>query len=244
MISKIHSKSRIGDVSPTTTSMLNDFKKRSFSDDAYMSMQIENLTINNDLLTEAIKEKAAHSILAPIDEKRDNNFQVIFYEVEAKIRWSNVAIRNAAAVVQIELEKYGLATINLAYALESAHINAMLKDLDKPKVKEAVAILPGLSDLIQELAVSQNEFEEAFLKLVDVKIEKEKLLSASKLRTVISLQINDELIVYLKAMALSKPEIYKDCATVIGKVIENNNQKVRNRLRNLGDDEDREDDKN
>lgn len=229
-------------MSTTATSMLNDFEKRNFPDDPYFNMLIGDLTSNNDLLTNAIKEKAAHSILAPIDDKRDNNFQVIFYEVEAKVRWSDVVIKTAAKVVQIELDKYGLETINLAYAVESAYINAMLKDLDKADVKDAVAVLPGLGNLILELSASQNEFEEAFLKLVDLEIDKDKLLSASKLRKLIRLQVNNELIGYLNSMALSKPEIYKDCATVIEKVIENNNQKVRNRLRNLGNDDDREED--
>ncbi len=64
---------------------------------------------------------------------------------------------------------------------------------------------------------------------MDQKIEKEKLRSATKLREVIRTQINNEIVVYLKGMVLSKPGQYKDCAEVVAKVIETNNSKVRNR---------------
>ena len=231
MIPKILSKSRAGDVSATATSILNDFTKRDFSADLYMTSQIGKLNDSNELMTEALNEKAANSILGPIDDKRDNNLRVIFYEVNAKELWPNTAISEAASVVAEELDKYGFETIDMAFATESANINALLKDLKKKKVAEAIAILPGLSDLIQQLEASQEEFETAYLQVVDMKIEKEKLKSATKLGRVIRTQINTEIIVYLNAMAMSKPDTFKDCAKVVGKVIANNNSKVRNRLK-------------
>lgn len=102
---------------------------------------------------------------------------------------------------------------------------------------EAIASLPGLSDLIQQLDGAQQEFETAFLQFVDLKIEKEKLSSATKLRTVIRAQINNELIVYLNGMVLSMPDTYKDCAEVVEMVIDNNNSTVRNRLKKPGEEQ-------
>ncbi len=64
---------------------------------------------------------------------------------------------------------------------------------------------------------------------MDQKIVKEKLLSATKLRFIILTQINDEIVMYLNGVVLSSPEVYKDCAEVVAKVIETNNSKVRNR---------------
>lgn len=240
MIKKIHSRSLVGDVSTTTSSMLNDIDKRDFSADVYMGLQFGKLKDINALLTEAIKEKAANSILAPIDEKRDNNLRVIFYEVDAKVHWTNKDINQAATVVEKELDKYGIETTKLAYAVESASINALLKDLEKTNVKEAIALLPELSNLIQELDASQREFEAAYLQFVGLTIAKQKLLSASKLRNLIREQINEEFIVYMNGMALSGGEVYKDCAKVMEKLIENNNQKVRERLnrQNKKDDDD------
>lgn len=231
MIPKIRAKSRTADISATATSVLTDFSKRDFSADPYMTLQIDKLNDNNELMTEALNEKVANPILAPIDDKRDNNLRVIFLEVDAKELWTNVAISEAAAVVAVELDKYGFEIIDMAYATESANINALLSDLKKKKVAEAIAILPNLSDLIKELEASQEEFETAYLHVMELKIEKEKLISATKLGRIIREQINTELIVYLNAMAKSKPDAFNDCAKVVGAVIANNNSKVRNRLK-------------
>jgi hypothetical protein len=231
MISNINSRSRATDTSATATSMLKDLSKRDFSDDPYMTFQIGKLTGNNILMTEALKEKAAYSILGPIDEKRDDLMRVIFHEVDAKELWPVATISAAGSVVAAELDKYGFEIINLAYAVESANINALLQDLKKPEVTAAISILPGLNDLIQLLEAAQQEFETAFLQFVDLKIEKEKWISASKLRTIICSQLNEEFIVYLNGMVLSKPDQYKACADVVGMLIANNNSKVQNRLK-------------
>ena len=144
MRNTIFSKSRATDVSATATSMLNDFSKRDFTTDPFMMAEIATLRGNNDLLTEALNEKAALAVLGPVDEKRDNALRVIFYEVNAKKLWPDEAIKSAAARVAVELEKYGFKTIDLAYATESANINALLVDLKKPEVVKAINKLPGL----------------------------------------------------------------------------------------------------
>ncbi len=53
MIKNIHTRSKAGDVSTTATSILNDFATRDFSADPYMTLQIEKLSSNNALMTEA-----------------------------------------------------------------------------------------------------------------------------------------------------------------------------------------------
>ena len=237
MIPKINARSRAGDISAISTSILKDFTKRDFSADPFMKSQNKKLTGNNKLMTEALNEKAAQSILGPIDEKRDDMLRVIFHEVNAKELWPDASISKAATVVAVELDKYGFETIDMAYATESASINAMLQDLKKPDVEEAIASLPGLGDLIKQLKAAQQEFETTYLQFVGQKIEKGKLLSASKLRTVMRTQINNEIAVYLNAMALSMPDQYKDSAEVIKMVIDNNNIKVRNRLKKPGEEE-------
>ena len=236
MITKIHAKSRAGDVSTTATSMLNDFANRDFSTDSYMTTQIGKLHSNNKLMMEALKENVAFSILSPIDEKRDDLLRVIFHEVNAKELWPDAAISQAASVIAAELDKYGFEIINIGYTAESANINALLQDLKKPEVRAAIAKLRDLKYLIAKLEAAQEEFEAAYLQFVGINIEKGKLKSATKLRNVLRNQINNELIVYLNGMAMSKPDTYKDCAEVVAGVIAANNSTVRNRLKKPGED--------
>ena len=235
MIPKIHTRSLNADISAISTSILKDFAKRDFSGDIYMKSQIRQLVSSNKLMTQALNEKAAQSILAPIDEKRDNILRVIFHEVKAKELWPDAAISKAGSLIAVELDNYGFEIIELAYAIESANINALLLDLKKPDVKEAIASLPGLDGLIKLLNATQQEFESAYLKLVGQQIEKEKLLSASKLRVLIRKQLNNELILHLNAMTKSMPDSYKACAEVVAKVVSVNNSKVRNRLKKPGE---------
>ncbi len=173
---------------PAITSILNDFAQRDFSADPYLKAQIEKLNHSNHMLTEALNEKAAQSTLAAVDEKRDDMLRVIFLEVTAKELWPEAPISQAASVVAEELDKYGSETISMAYANESANINAMLQDLKKPEVEVAIASLSDFGYLVKQLEAAQREFETAFLQFVGMKIEKEKLLLATKLRFIIFTQ--------------------------------------------------------
>ena len=78
MIPIISTRSRVGDVSTVSTSMLNDFSGRDFSTDPFMKFQVKKFSDTNKLLTEALNEKSSISALAPIDEKRDGMLRVIF----------------------------------------------------------------------------------------------------------------------------------------------------------------------
>lgn len=232
----IHSRSKASNVSPTVTLMLQDFSKRDFSTDPYMTVQIDGLKHDHDLLKAAMNEKKAQSVLGPLDEKRDNLLRAILYLNLAKTFWPDERVKAAAEVVRKELDKYGFETIRLAYDEESASINALLDDLKKPEVVEAVRKLYGMELLINTLGEAQKEFEAAALEFVGIKIGESKLLSATKLTRKMIKQLNDDLLPYLVSMEKSKPDLYKDCAEVIRAIIENNNSKVRNRAG--GSDED------
>lgn len=229
MVISIHSDSRSSDINSVATDTLKDFSRRDFYVDAYLTGQIVRLTENNNLLTDAHKEKKAESVLGPKDEIRDEALRVIFYEVEAKKRWRDAQIKEAAKVIDKELDKYGFETINLAFSTESTNINALLKDLNKPKVVEAISMLPGLNVLISHLKEAQDDFHEAWIEFVDLQLANEKTLSATKLGKLVRNQINRELVIYLQGAANAKPEVYKECFDVITEIIEINNNKVRNR---------------
>lgn len=225
----IHSQSKSSDVSATANLMLQDFSTRQFISDPYMLSQINLLKEHDYLLTAALKEKRAQSVLGPIDEKRDDLLRAILYETLAKGFWPDEVVKEAAKQVDKELDKYGFETIKLAYDEESANINALLQDLKKPEAVEAISKLYGLDMLISKLDEVQKEFERASLEFVGIKIDQGKLLSATKLSRKMIKQLNEELLTYLVSMAKAKPEVYEDCAEVIRAIVDKNNSKVRNR---------------
>ena len=231
MISKIDSRSRNADVSTTADTMYNALSPRDFTADPYLTTQIAALMGNNELMKQALNESAQTSLLAPKDEKRDVSLRVIYYEVQAKTLWPVETIKNAALTVMDVLDNYGIETVGLSYAEESANINALLEDFKKEEVASAIQELQGLDTLLNQLKKDQQDFESAYLQAVDQKLENKRLASATSLNKLLCKQINDGLVVYLNAMSLAQPATYKACAEVVAEIIDQNNRKVRNRAR-------------
>ncbi len=96
MIPTVHARSIIADVSTVTTSLLNAMARHDLTEDAYLTSLIARLTNNNTKLTQANMEIGTHSLLPPIDKKRGEYFQAVFYEVKAKRCWPDESVRKAA----------------------------------------------------------------------------------------------------------------------------------------------------
>jgi len=231
MIPKILSRSQVDDISNTCNLISNDLSDRTFPNDPYINALVSKLATNNAALSNALKEVAATSELGKLDEARDNLLRVIFKEIDAKVLWPEEAISTAALLISDELDKYGYDTINMAYGTESANINALLQDMKKPEVSQAIAVLQGLDQLLTLLAEAQKNFEAAYLSFIDDNIQNESLAPASGISKEIRRLINRELNVYLSAMAKAKPETYGEAAKVVTEIIKNNNSKVRTRLK-------------
>jgi len=231
MIPKIVQRTRNAEINTTATRIYTDLSQRDFAADPYMITQIAALHGNNEMMKQALNENSPGSILAPKDEKRDASLRVIYYEVQTKTHWPVESIKNAALTVVKVLDNYGIDTVSLSYADESANINALLEDFKKVDIAAAIQNLPGLESLITVLQNDQKDFETAYLQAVDQKLENKKLASATSLNRLLCKQINDGLVVYLNAMALAQPATYKACAEVVAVIIDENNRRVRNRLR-------------
>lgn len=232
----IHSDSTTSEINTVATDILNEFERRDFSTDLYLTGEIDKLTASNELMTNVMKEKKLQSLLGPKDQIRDDALSVIFDEVYAKKGWKDPQIRGAAQLIDKQLEKYGRETKNLAYADESSNINALLKDFKEPEVPEAIAKLPGMDTLIADLKDAQDDFEKTYLEAKDLQIVNKKTLSATKLGKLIRKHINDTIVIYLQGIVLKQPDIYEECFEVIKEIIEDNNRKVRRRLGDSDDD--------
>ncbi|MBI9060398.1 MAG: hypothetical protein JEZ14_00275 [Marinilabiliaceae bacterium] len=231
MIPKIVQRTRNAEINTVATRIYADLSQRDFTTDPYMTTQIAALHGNNEMMKQALNENSTGSTLAPKDEKRDASLRVIYYEVQAKTHWPLESIKKDALTVMDVLDNYGIDTAGLSYADESANINALLEDFKKIAIATAIQNLPGLEELITVLQNDQKDFETAYLQAVDQKLENKKLASATSLNKLLCKQINDGLVVYLNAMALAQPATYKACAEVVAVIIDENNRRVRNRLR-------------
>ncbi len=231
MIPTIHARCVIADVSAVTTALLNAIARHDLTEDGYFTSLVARLTNTNTKLTQANKEVSAHSSLPLIDKKRGEYLQAIFYEVKAKRRWPDEAMREAAEQVYKVIENYGLRTINQSYAEESASIHALLSDLGEEAITAAVASLNGFTDLMHQLESAQKEFEAAYLQEVEQKVGADKNRSASELSLELRAQINKELITYIDTMARVRPLEFQKMAEELSFIIEDTNRRVRNRMK-------------
>lgn len=231
MIANVHSRSIIADINTTAGTILQVLSAYSFTEDAYLTGLITRLTHTNQKLTEANKEVGYTSNLSPIDKKRGQCFQALFYEVKAKRRWPDAQIQEAANHIYRVIENYGLRTIHMAYAEESACINALLSDLSEPELQPSIDALVGFRQLIEQLQVHQTEFQAAYLQGIEQKVEEDQEQSASKISVDLRLQINKELVPYVNTMAKVRPEEFKDLADQLAVIVEDNNRRVRQRLK-------------
>ncbi|TLX75191.1 hypothetical protein E9993_09830 [Labilibacter sediminis] len=227
MTTSILSRSSVAQINSTSTSILNTLTTYNFTEDTYLSEQINRLLQSNNQMTEALNENTPNNFLAAKDKKRDNAVRVIFYEVKSKALWPDPTISEAANKILNILDNYGLELINFGYATESAHINAMLQDLKNRDLASTIDTLPGLQILVDQLEIAQDEFETSYQEYISQEVERKDLLSAGKIGDIIIHQINKELLVYLTAMSRVKPEMYGECTQKIETIIKENNDKVR-----------------
>ena len=200
------------------------------TEDAYFTVTFEKLSEKTKELTDKINDGRIASELKEKDDARDLDIRAIFYEVEAKCMRRESEDRAKAMRVMEVLDRYGIRITDANYGTESSRINAMLSDLKAPELAEDRKAVPELDTLIPNLEESQDAFETSTMTQMKNKAEREKEKPASVIAEELRDIINDELLGYINAMALSQPDKYKPFAEMLNKLIEDTNKRVRDRM--------------
>ena len=229
LIKKISTSSRNGDVSALLTLILKAFAKIDWSTDTYLSSIIKKISATNTLFIEALKRLTVYSQMAEKDLVRDTVIRDLFKLVEGYIYIPIAEIKEAALVVYNILEQYGLSIKNEDYAEESANIESLLNDLNKPDVVLAIAKLQGVPEIITAASAAQNDFENLALQQAEGESVKNDLVSASQLKKGSIADINNNLVGYMNTMAKVNPDTYEATAKTIAELIDKNNDLVKRR---------------
>ena len=229
LIKKITPSSRNGDVSALLTLILKAFAKIDWSTDTYLSSIIKEISATNTLFIEALKRLKVYSQMAEKDLVRDTVIRDLFKLVEGYIYIPIAEIKEAALVVYNILEQYGLSIKNEDYAEESANIESLLNDLNKPDVVLAIAKLQGVPEILTAASAAQNDFENLALQQAEGESVKNDLASASQLKKGSIVDINNNLVGYMNTMAKVNPDTYEATAKTIAELIDKNNDLVKRR---------------
>jgi hypothetical protein len=228
MIDKLIAKSRVTEVNDVATRMSGAFKNSGLTD-AYLVSTFASLDAGNTKLTLAIKRSKAESDLEEKDEVRDDKVRSFYYLVQGFSHHPTQNIKEAANLLMNLFDNYGLAMVGESYSTESSLVNSLLLDLAKPKFQESIALLSGCAELIAELQVAQNNFEQARITYEAEKAKEGMVDNATIVKKEVLTILNDKIVVYLRAMEQVDPVTYGVFTSTCAQIIADNNEQVKKR---------------
>lgn len=228
-IEKLIAKSRTTEVDAALVRMIGAYRNTSLNSDAYLSDLFAGLEGQSAHLSEAIRRMKAESVLEEKDEVRDAALRSVFFMVQGMMYHPDPAVKAAAETVNKVLDHYGMSILVESYAIESSLIGSLLGDLAKPEVQTAIAALSGLAELVAALQAAQDDFEAARIAYEEEKGQETTQVNATALKREVVGIINNQLVVYLRAMAQVNDAVYGPFARTLSEIIADNNEAVKRR---------------
>ncbi|MDX8338860.1 DUF6261 family protein [Draconibacterium sp. IB214405] len=229
MIQKLIAQSRVTEVDAVSMRLIGAYNSTTLSSDPHLSTMFTELTGLSAALTAAINRSKAESTLEEYDEARDQPFRSLSYLLMGYLHHPDAAIQEAAETVYDIFEKYGLSVVSESYATESSLIASLLDDLSKPKLQDAIAVLPGCADTVAALQTAEATFEAARIAYEQEKAEESTQVNASKIKEKVVALINEKIVIYMRAMELVDEPNYGALARTIATIIAENNEVVKKR---------------
>lgn len=119
--------------------------------------------------------------------------------------------------------------VNESYAAESHLTNSLLKDLEKPKNQEAIALLPGMPESIETVQKNLDAFESSALAYKKIKGKEDAYENATSIKKKTIKLINDKFIMYLKTMSMVNEPVYGELSRTVSQIIDDNNETIKRR---------------
>jgi hypothetical protein len=228
-ISKLTTTVRTTEINSVANGILAEFSASNLSSDAHLTTILGLLQPINANLTEAINRIKAESNLEEKDELRDGKIKAINYLAMGFVYHPDLAISSAAKIISAVFEHYGTNIVNESYAIESSLIGSLLLEFSKAELQASIALLPGLSQIIDELRVAQAEFDQAQLAFQNEKANDGVKTSATDIKKEVLAIINEKLVVYLLAMQMVDEAKYGEFVRVVAQIINDMNVTIKKR---------------
>lgn len=224
---------RTTEINSVTSGIISEYLTSTLSSDAHLASIFDVLQPLNTKLTSAINRIKAESDLEEKDEIRDNKVRAVNYLTLGFMHHPDVAISNAAKTINAIFEHYGMNIINESYASESSLISSLLVELSKVDLQSVIALLPGLAQVIDELKTAETAFEEAQLTFQTEKAAEGNKESATDIKQEVLVIINEQLVVYLRAMVMVDTANYGSFGDIVAQIIDDMNVIIKKRKKNV-----------
>lgn len=228
-LNKLILTSRTTEIDTVSGRIISEYEKNEFGSDEYLASVFGLLKAASDRLTTAVKRIKAESALEEKDEIRDSKVRALNYFVMGSRYNPDMQISGAAEAAGKIFDHYGMEVIKESYAVESSLIESLLEEFMKPEMQAQAALLPGLNRLLNDLRTAQTDFEAASLAYENEKAVEGNLENATEIKKEVVSLINDNIVVYLRAMCLSNEAKYGNFSRTVAQIIDDNNTTVKRR---------------
>lgn len=233
IIEKVIGDSHIGEVSTVAQAICGVSDNYDWSNDPYLSATVDTLKVEEDNLTVAINRDKAISVLDSKDKERSAAVRSVFYLNRGYLYHPSAEVLEAATFIGSILNKYGIKIASTNRPTETSLVDSLLVDLSTDESVAALAKLSGMGENIANLTTTQADFVKSYTSFEEAKAKEGTYDNASTIKKVVVKIINDELVVYLRAMRIASPDTYESFASAVAQIIDDSNVIVRKR-RNKG----------
>ncbi|WP_172919493.1 DUF6261 family protein [Capnocytophaga canis] len=188
--------------------------------------QVETLA---EELSQAIK---SDKILSEVD-KADNVRDGLVRQLDKYLKsYANIPVENlrkSGERLYAVFSKYGVRITRESYAVESAHIESLLKDLAEPTLQTDISALEGIAPTIESLKTAQADFDQKRLTYEKNMAAQSKRPKSAHLKKQLLKQINVGLIPYLTSATFVSPETFTHFADTVAQIINTINAAISGR---------------
>lgn len=227
---KVRSNSRVAEVEQVMKNIIAASEKSDWSADVYLTTIVSEVKLLFSRMSSAVNRDKVESLQAELDLVRDASLKKLVLGAKGYRINPLERINRAAEVVCAVIDKYGLDIADESYDLETSHLNALLRDLAEEKVVEAIGELPGMEELIAQVAADQNSFETEYQNYLAAKASEGEQESATEIKKEALELLNGKFYFYLNAMFYVNEPVYGLFVREVSEIINRNNSAVKKRL--------------
>lgn len=228
-LNKLYTNSRVAEVNAFTIRLIKLYKKGDWSKDAYLTNLFKDLEACSNSLTTAINPSKVVSLLEEKDEVRDDKVRSLHYFLTGLSYHPEQKIQLAAQALLEVYQRYGMAIISENYAVETALIASLIKDLSAQSLKSSIDALSGCAALIEGLHKAQEDFEKTRVEYEEEKAIESVRENATAIKYKALKLINEKLIPYLQAMSQVDEAKYGSFTHKLAEITQDNNETVKKR---------------
>ncbi len=225
-MNKVRSQSRTTQVDTVSKQIIEAYKKSVNGEDQHLAPLMITLVDLTEEMAIALAKKVTENTLEEGDTKRDSAAQGVYHLLKGFLYHPAPKVVNAAQKLLDLFGDTGIDLIRESYSVESSLLDTLIAKLTDESMAEFVTVLPGISQLITDLVEAQEEFSVALVEYETNKGAAKTVLNASSVKRKILMQINNKIVIYLRAMAVVAEDQFGDFCRTVSEIIDTHNRVV------------------